>query len=99
MWRILRILRWFRTEKDNVETDFQKEVESNEFTITTYGGGPKNGRNRMQIWKKELRNQIEFAWCFEELRGELGNSEEDKIWKAHEEQNGEKKLRWKYLQF
>ena len=31
-------LRWFRTEKDKIQTDFRKDVEFNEFTILTYDG-------------------------------------------------------------
>ena len=42
--------------KGKIQTDLQKEVGSNEFTIFAYGG-PKNARNRMQIWKKERIKQ------------------------------------------
>ena len=36
--------------------------------------------------KKKLRNRIELTWGFEELRWNLDDLEESKIWKANEEE-------------
>ena len=43
------------------------------------GGEFKYGR------KKELSKKIELGWGFGELRGQLGNFEDGKIWKSNEE--------------
>ena len=46
----------FEQKKDNGQSDFQAEVGSGEFTILTYGGIRRNGKKRMQIWKKRRRS-------------------------------------------
>ena len=42
--------------------------------------------------KKELSNHIEVGMGFEELMGALAYREEDKIWKANEEENRQEEV-------
>ena len=83
----------FRTKGG--QADLQKEVGSNEFTSSTYLGGPgewggiewETGRNTESAKKT---NRIEL-WFWRTKR-KLNDFEENKIWKANGGEIGDKKL-------
>ena len=61
--RILRVSRRYRTEKDKSRTDLQKDIESNEFTILTYGentGEWVEENANLEERRNEISNQIEL---------------------------------------
>ena len=53
----------FRTEKDKIRTDLGKYIESNEFTILTYGENTeewKEANANLEERRKEISNQIDL---------------------------------------
>ena len=80
----------FRTKKEKVQEELQKEIESCDgYTISTYGGdtggGGKESNAKLGEKKQELSRKIELSLWFGELWGKLNDFEEDKICAANEE--------------
>ena len=69
-WEFYGLFGDFEQKQEKAQSDLQKEVDCNGFTIYLdlwrgCWGGPKNGRNRMQIRKKGLSKKIELGLGFE----------------------------------
>ena len=78
----------FEQRKGKPQEELQKEIEWDEYTISTYGEATKEWKEakiNLEEKKQELSRQIELSMGFGELGGILNNSEEDKIWKANGE--------------
>ena len=70
------------------QEELQKEIEGNEYTISTYGEDTeewKDSNINLEAGKQELSRGIELSLRFGEFGRKLNNSEEDKIWEASEE--------------
>ena len=78
--------------KEKHREELLKEIECDEYTISTYGGDTEEWEEanaKLEEKKRELSRQIELSLGFGELGGKLNNFEEDKIWTA----NGETRRR------
>ena len=90
---ILRAFCDFEKKKEQTQSDFQKEVERNEFTISTYGGTEECEESNANMGEtKELINQIELRLGSDELRAKSNDWEEDKDWKTNEETKRQKEV-------